>query len=479
MLGHLYPQTCSLDQFSKTNYKNLYCSICASIRQKNHVGYTLVLNNELTLILLALRSYYTPTENKTPCPSSLYLKKNSISEHKVVQKAGDLSILLGWIKSEDWQADKGSIISKIVSKKFYYKADPLLKNTSSVFQNTIQEYVNLTKQDNRNFEFVKQQSALLAKALLLELALDCQISKEHLQTILSLFKEAGILINIVDHLLDLDKDLEQKEYNPILENTHSTDDIAKNYYHLKADFFQHIQEAQNIIQLMRKHKISNHAFYTAFSQSLVRMEKEVKNNPPQLIQLFEKNTPIEKIKIIKNDCDCDVGDNCDCSDCCCDCSDYCCECDGNNNNKKKKRKKKHVQNSEMKIVQNSCSPTEINEFVNSCCCDEAGNACCSQHGNKQASMGCGGAGGGGNLCDCICGIIDCTVKESCNCIESCCNCCSDKAIETKEGIIQTIDSTQTSIEFEKDSLKELLNDDIDLDQLQENLNNTPNKENNK
>ncbi len=423
MLGHLYPQTCLLDENSKVNYKNLYCSICASIRNQNHVGYTFVLNNELTLVLLALRSYYKPTASKTPCPSSLYLKKNNIYNHKVIQKAGDLSILLGWIKAEDWSADKGSILSKIISKNFQYKAHPLLQNTSQVFQDTIHEYITLTKQDDRDFEFVKQQSALLSKALLLELALDCQISKEHLQTLLSLFKQAGILINIVDHLLDLDNDLEQKEYNPILENTKSTDDIAKNYYYLKSDFIKHIQEAKAIIQLMKEHKISNDAFHTAFLQSLSRMEKEVHTKPPQLIQLFEENTPIEKLQIIKNDCDCDGGDCCsDCSCCsydCCSCwqnetssgqlceacTDISMECCDSSSSKKEDKK---IQNQEVQIVQNSYSPIELNEFV-----------------NNSKSIG----------------------------------------------------STQNMIEFIKDSLKELLDENVNLDQLEKNLENTSKKNN--
>lgn len=457
MLGHLHPSTCSLDESVKVNYKNLYCSICASIREKNHLGYTFLINNELTLVLLSLRNYYQVNEGTTPCPSSLFTQKNPISTHPIISKAGDLSVLLGWIKSEDWKADKGNFVSRFVANTFVKKAHPLLEKTSNPFQKTIQDYIELTKNDNKDFAFVKKQSALLSKALVLELSLDSYIPEAHLKCLLELFHHAGILINLTDHLLDLDKDIEKKQYNPISENTQSTEEIVKNYHQLKQDFQFHIQESFRILTFIEKYEISNSTFYTAFSESINRMKKEVQHKKPQLIQFFEKEnstTDYSNLTIIKNDCGPD-GCNPDttsfiagnCNDCC----SACCKPGGGGGS----------------CCCNDCKPGHSG---GSCCCKpgSGGNCCCNDCKGCNCNSCCS------SCCDKCYDNICNSCQESCFCCDCCCTDVNKttpvdtKHIFTKEQIdlFEKIMSEQLhDLENKEDSLQKLLNENPKLDSL--------------
>ena len=107
---------------------------------------------------------------------------------------------------------------------------------------------------------MKKQSALLSKALVLELSLDSFIPEAHLKCLLELFHHASILINLTDHLLNLDKDLEKNQYNPISENTKDTNEIVKNYYELKQEFSFHIEESLKTLKFIEKYEISNSTF---------------------------------------------------------------------------------------------------------------------------------------------------------------------------------------------------------------------------
>ncbi len=488
MLGHLYPSTCSLEDTTKAHYKNLYCSICSSIREKNHMGYTFLINNELTLVLLSLRSYYQPTEGKTPCPSSLFTQKNPISKHEVIQKASDLSVLLGWIKSEDWQADKGNFFTKIINQNFQKKAHPLLQNTSTVFQETIEEYIKLTQDDNHDFEFVKKQSSILSKALLLELALHCHIPESHLKVLLALFQEAGILINVVDHLLDLDKDFEKKEYNPILENASSTKEIAQNYYTLKQKFQQHIKKARQVLHWMKKYDISNDSFHISFDKSLSRMQTEVSKKTPQLIQTFEKNTPLKEIQVVQNtcsptECTCMQPDNQEfvaagCNQCCGNCNNCCNGCNSCCNN--------------CNGCQCPCNNCQCGQCCNGCtnCCDgctqccNTGDGCCKSCDNSCRSCNCN------NCCDCNgCDFKGCQCGGCCDSICFCNNCesdtccdlscdswCKDSNHTPSEDLTapsfmdQLLEEKINKLSAQEDSLRQFLqNDSLDINSIQEEL----------
>ena len=111
MLGHLKPHTCSLSSASQRAYKKYYCSICSSLRKQNNVSYTLFINNELTLVLLALQPYLSvqttiTQEAQTRCPALAFTQKNAISLHPAIDLAAQLSVLLGWIKVTDWAYDR-------------------------------------------------------------------------------------------------------------------------------------------------------------------------------------------------------------------------------------------------------------------------------------------------------------------------------------------------------------------------------------
>ncbi|WP_299455491.1 DUF5685 family protein [uncultured Microscilla sp.] len=349
MLGHLKPTTCGLPSISQRAYKNYYCSICASLRKQNNVSYTFFINNELTLVLLALQPYIQaplPVGDKplqTRCPATGFTKKNLVTLHSAVDMAAQLSVLLGWIKVTDWAYDQPNFFKGLLRKHLHKKTSPLLDQLSLDFQQTIQHYLKLTQTHSPHFEELCQQSGALSRQITLAIGAHTSIAPHQLERIAQLFYHSGILILLTDHLLDLTKDIAKNQYNPIISSVkHQQIGWDEAYYTLRQQFNREKLKVRDLTTQLLDEQVIHSNFSEALNASLRRMEIQVKNAKPDFIGnqfLFEG----EEVVIVKNDCDCDCdGCECHCCNCsgcsCCDsgCCDLdCCECDGCDCKKKK------------------------------------------------------------------------------------------------------------------------------------------------
>lgn len=337
MLGHLKPTTCSLPSASQRAYKNYYCSICASLRKQNNVSYTFFINNELTLVLLALQPYIQTSlpkaerTAKTRCPAVGFTQKNPITLHPAVDMAAQLSVLLGWVKVTDWAYDHPNFFKGLLRKHLNKKTSPVLESLSVDFQQTVQHYLKLTQTHTPDFEQLCHQSGELSRQITLAVGQQAQVPPHRLKAIAQLFYHSGILILLTDHLVDLAKDIAKKQYNPIISWAEDQQESwDKAYYKLRQQFNREALKIRELMSQLLDSKVVHSNFSTALNAALKRMERQISKAKPDFISSeFVVEEGVEPI-IVKNDCDCDCGgcDGCDCDGCCCDCDGGCCDCDG-------------------------------------------------------------------------------------------------------------------------------------------------------
>ncbi len=345
MLGHLKPVFCNIQSENKDVFWLNYCSICASLRQQHSLPYSFALSNEITFILVAfhwdIQAEETAMQSTTQCPARVFLAQKKIFKHQITQISADLSMILAYIKTVDWYVDNPTFYKKIILKRLEKKFNKIFPKLSINLKNTIQSYIKITKENEKDFEKVQFFSGLLAKNIALEIAQKIENrtsnTEIYIDEVAEIFEKLGRIIGIADHLIDFETDLLAQQYNPIIENSkqyHTT--YLEGYKKLLSDFYV-LKSNIGIGFLSEK----NPHFAQMLKSALSQLTKKIKlNTPKSIIDGFSN----EKIVMLHNDCDCGGCDGCDCGGCdcsgndcvgcdncgnCCDCCNSCNICSNN------------------------------------------------------------------------------------------------------------------------------------------------------
>ena len=283
------------------------------LRSQYSLPYSLFINNELTLVLLAFGQSMEFVEGQTRCPSAGFTIKRPKSSHQAIDLAAKLSVLLGWVKVVDWQADKPALYKKIVEQALQKKTDSIQLELDNEFQSTLNQYIQLTKNNSKNFDEVNEQTGLLSEQVALAIGAKTTALPEHAMLIASLFNLCGQLISITDHLIDLESDQLSNQYNPILYNAENQGtSIGQEYLKLHLRFNRLSIQVQDLLAFFQEKSIIQSSFCNALRQALLRMKREVRANRPVGLDQ-EYNT--SDLVMAAADCGLGItGTECDCGD---------------------------------------------------------------------------------------------------------------------------------------------------------------------
>jgi len=282
MLGHLKPHTGNIAKEARKEYQNLYCSICASLRQENGLVYGSFINNELTLVLLALSPYFEKEEGKTPCPLTVFTKKNAFSKHPAIDKARDISVVLAWLKLIDWETDKELLFAKQFRTLIDKKAEKIFSNLSDELKDSLKKYKKVTQENDINFQKIQEFSGELSNLIFQEVSLLTNIPEENKNEISKLFYQAGKIIHQADALIDLVKDQRKNQYNPILEISKQST-LLENYQGFRTDFNRLRKKILNQINRLERLEIVSKNFVESFSKSIHQITGKVHKSKPKFL----------------------------------------------------------------------------------------------------------------------------------------------------------------------------------------------------
>jgi len=246
MLGHLKPRFCQLTTPSKQHYQQLYCSICYSLRQQFGLSASFFINHELTLSLAAFPDYATINTENCACPAKLFCKQKPILRDPLIDKAAALCLLLVWLKLVDSETDSPAFYKKVLRSSIETKIQPVLAHLTPSTRQFIDSYLLLIRANSTDFSTTAKMSGLLAKQIFQELYQQTDNTQETVTEITLLL---GELITVADALLDLKKDIEHKQYNPIITATEQNNStLIQEYDLLKINYDKLVQDIIAIIQ---------------------------------------------------------------------------------------------------------------------------------------------------------------------------------------------------------------------------------------
>jgi Family of unknown function (DUF5685) len=381
MIGHLKPSSCQLDSSSRQEFQNLYCSICASLRQQNSLAYSMLINNEFTLVLQSLKPYFSAEAARTHCPAAAMMIKRDHSKHPAIDKAARLSLLLAWIKATDWQADEPRFWKKWIVTPLGSKAKIILDSLSPELREIIEEYAQLTRTNSTDFPKVRHYSGLLSEYSFREIAGETAVSSEKLGAIASLFNKLGQSVSLTDHLVDLKMDMKTGEYNPIIENAKAKQsDLETERLLFRKELNLLFREIKKEIKALEERQFLHYQFVTTIRQSVSRMENSVGDRPPVRMQCAHEpltQTALQRLRSrgrnLFKTADC-CGECGNCGNMCCEgCTICCCEAACTT-----------ICNDPSCCNSQGCCDTCCDNCCNNCC-DKDGDGCCNNNSSSGNS----------------------------------------------------------------------------------------------
>jgi len=188
-------------------------------------------------VLLALGDYFVPKESWYRCPAKLHSTKKPVLIHEAVNHAARLSVLLGWLKLLDWETDNPALHRKAIRKSLDKKAYRILANLRKESRNLVQEYRDLVASNCQDFSYVRRMSHLLSRAICIELGEQTMINSDSLTQLSEFFGLIGELVSIADPLIDLHRDVQRGEYNPIWESAAEDSlNVSREYERFRSEY---------------------------------------------------------------------------------------------------------------------------------------------------------------------------------------------------------------------------------------------------
>lgn len=215
MFGYIYINQKDLSKESKKQYQAYYCGLCQVLRKSSGVKGQMLLNYDMTFLIILLTGLYELT-NQTEefiCPLHPGRKKEAwINEAS--QYASDMNVLLSYHNLiDDWKDDKNypKHVISLMLKKDYQRISRKYPRQTAAVENYMRLLDMLEKKREDNIDAI---SGLTGEMLGEIFAWKNDVWAEELHC---LGFYMGKFIYLMDAYEDLDKDNKKKEYNPFSE----------------------------------------------------------------------------------------------------------------------------------------------------------------------------------------------------------------------------------------------------------------------
>jgi hypothetical protein len=196
----------------------------------------------------------------------------------------------------------------------------------------IDVYLLMIRANSSDFKMTAKMSGLLVQHVFQEL--NQNNSQQAVNTIILLL---GELITIADALLDVKKDSQNNQYNPVITATEQNNTtLEQEYTHLKTGYDQLVQDINTLVDSQNLNTV-NPLFCDILQQSLRNLTGKINRENKVLFANQVNNQRNNRRNNSRTNHWCECIDNvCDCFGCCennccceCGCGDCCggCSCD--------------------------------------------------------------------------------------------------------------------------------------------------------
>lgn len=218
MFGYVTPYKSELKIREYNMFRAYYCGLCKTMGNEYNELVRMGLNYDLSFLSLLLSSLEKKQDkvNLEKCIAHPVNKRMVIEQNKSLEYTASISIILIYFKLlDDWNDDK-SLKALIANIPFNMAIKKAKRENLDKFNSIKENLANLSKLETNNCDEIDEVADVFGK-LMEEVASPEFISDEETKRILKfLGYNLGRWIYILDAFDDIEEDIKNKSYNPLL-----------------------------------------------------------------------------------------------------------------------------------------------------------------------------------------------------------------------------------------------------------------------
>lgn len=220
MFGYIRPQTSELKVRQHEKYKAIYCGLCKSLGKNCSQATRLGLQYDMAAFayLIAELSGDTFDITNQACVAHPLRRRAMSKDNKTLKYCAHITSLLAYNKLDDMWMDEKKLyapVGKALFKSGYKKS---VKNYNDLDTKMTKQLDKLHGYENDNENCIDYPASTTAN-IMEAIGYNAPIEDENTKRILAqLLKNLGIWIYLADAIDDIEEDLKNNNYNPLLKD---------------------------------------------------------------------------------------------------------------------------------------------------------------------------------------------------------------------------------------------------------------------
>ncbi len=227
MFGYLIPFKDELKVKELNLWQAAYCGVCHAIGEKNGQLPRLALQNDMAsfavmLIDLSGDSY---TARKRACPTHIINRRPAIDTNASLVYCADVTTLLTYHKLSDMWHDEKKLYAppaKLAIKRGYKKAKKRNAELAQKLSDIMDQFYEVEAQKEVFYDVVAALSGDMMHAVALHAP---SIGENEKKALSEMMRNLGIWIYLADAVEDLDSDIKNKTFNPLLKDGSPSEEL--------------------------------------------------------------------------------------------------------------------------------------------------------------------------------------------------------------------------------------------------------------
>ena len=255
MFGYVIINQSDLSEEDLLRYRQCYCGLCHSLKERNGNMSRLMLTFDLTFLTLLLQALYEKEEREGNGPCIIHpFKQQSWWQSEITSYAADMTVLLGYQKlMDDWNDDCNplKLWASLPFKQHYRRIMQQYPRQSEVLEDRMAKLSFM--------EIQGEQDPDKAAGLFGDIMAEIFVYREDhwSDTLRKMGASLGRFIYMMDAVVDLEKDRKTGNYNPLKDLPDAKDNHYRDflemllgetvYYFDKLPIVDDVQIIKNIL----------------------------------------------------------------------------------------------------------------------------------------------------------------------------------------------------------------------------------------
>ncbi len=216
MFGYVRPFMDKLTEEDRERFQSVYCGLCYELGSRYGVFSRFILNYDFTFLAMLLSNEETECVD-FHCPCKWFHRHQRRDSCAALEIAADMSVILSYWKIEDEIQDSGFMrrlgfqVLRWIAAPSYYKAAKKHPNFAAVVKINLKALRRLEEERSASIDRTAD-----AFASLLAAAAEAFDTEEKRRIHRQLLYHLGRWIYLIDALDDLQKDVQENKYNPLI-----------------------------------------------------------------------------------------------------------------------------------------------------------------------------------------------------------------------------------------------------------------------